>query len=122
MPDTSIQAYEEKTMDSIRADWDKIIKALKVIGSGHYEDIAKQMQVTDLNVVSRRLSEMIKKDLVVRSSEKKRTSRGRNAYIHTLANESQPKVEEKPAVSEKPPKKEEKERPTEWNGKPLSLF
>lgn len=93
MPDTSIQAYEEKTFDSIQTDWNKIISALKVIGSGHYEDIAIQMQTTDLNVVSRRMKEMRERGMIYNTGDKKKTKRGRWAYVHCITTDSQPKTQ-----------------------------
>lgn len=102
MPDTSIQAYEEKTIDSIKTDWQNIMDALKALGSGMYEDIAIQMQTTDLNVVSRRMKEMRERGMIYNTGEKKKTKRGRWAYVHCITLDGAPKVE----IKKRPVKKE----------------
>ena len=83
-PETSRDANIQKTFESKNRDYARIRKALEVIGSGHYEDIARQINEKDLNVVARRMKEM--RDLgILRNTEiKKLTSRNRNAYVHTL--------------------------------------
>ena len=84
MPETSRIANDLKTDESKQRDYDRIVVALKKIGSGHYEDIALAMGEKELNVVSRRLSEMVQKGMVENTGLKKNTSRNRPAFIYQL--------------------------------------
>jgi hypothetical protein len=95
-PETSLEAKSLKTDESKNRDYKRIIEAYKIIGSGHYEDVAKFLGLKDFNIVSRRMKEMRKLKLLINTGVKKLTSRQRNAYVHTLSNETQPKVEKKP--------------------------
>lgn len=84
MPDTSREAGQLKTNESKQRDYDKIVNALLVIKSGHYEQIARQMKVKDIVIVARRLSEMVKNGVIRNTGLKKNTSRNRAAYIYEL--------------------------------------
>lgn len=91
-PITSHIAKAMKTDESKQRDYDKIVSTLKVLGMGTYEDIANQMCEKDLNVVSRRLKEMLPatnenpkgKGLVYNTGIKKLTSRNRPAFMYSI--------------------------------------
>lgn len=99
-PSTSKDAYKSVTIEMLNSHHSKIIKALKEIGSGTYEEIAKYLQWEDKNRASRRLLEMEKLELVWKPGAKKLTKSGRNAFIYCLTN--QPKTDkDAKQVSEK---------------------
>lgn len=83
-PETSLEAKDLKTDESKCRDYDKISSALRVIGEGNYEAIARQMKVKDATVVARRLKEMRELNLLENTGNKTKTSRGRNAFVHKL--------------------------------------
>lgn len=83
-PETSKIAHDNKTDDSKQRDYDRILKGLSKISSGHYEDISNAMGERELNVVSRRLGEMVKKGMIENTGIKKRTSRNCSAFIYKL--------------------------------------
>lgn len=87
-PETSRIAHVSKSEESKQRDYDRIVLALEKLGSGNYEDIARSMGERELNVVSRRLLEMVKKDLVENTGIKKLTSRNRPAFIYKLSSVS----------------------------------
>lgn len=83
-PETSEIARVNKTDESKQRDYDRIVLALQKIGSGNYEDISRAMKEKELNVVSRRLSEMVKKGMVENTGIKKKTSRNCPAFIYKV--------------------------------------
>lgn len=92
-PETSRIAHVSKSEESKQRDYDRIVLALEKLGSGNYEDIARSMGERELNVVSRRLLEMVKKDLVENTGIKKLTSRNRPAFIYKLSSVSKSPIE-----------------------------
>lgn len=85
VPDTSRSAFEAKKA-TIESDWQRIVKALQVIGVGNYQQIAKQAHMGDV-AVNRRLSEMRKGDkpLVKRLETKSDTTSGNKARNYCLS-------------------------------------
>lgn len=90
-PDTSKEAFNALTPEKLSKDYKKIIEALKVLGSGNYEQISDYIQCREPNVVSRRLKELESMQLIWKPGAKNLTKRNRSAYIYQLIN--QPKVE-----------------------------
>ena len=82
---TSKEAELSKSAESKNRDYKRIEMAYAVIGQGHYEDVAKYLGLTYLNVVSRRMKEMRDLGILVNTGIKKLTSRNRNAFVHTLS-------------------------------------
>lgn len=107
LPETSMEANEAKTSKSKNRDYDRIIAAYKAIGSGIAEEAANHLQVRDVGVVARRMSELCKMGIMINTGNKKLTSRGRNAFIYTLSN-SQPKTMEEEKESRGVEDKKEK--------------
>lgn len=94
LPDTSISAYKGVTIEMLNNHHSKIIKALKELGSGTYEEIANWLGWDDKNRASRRLLEMEKLELVWKPGGKKSTKSGRLAYIYHLRGDQFPKTDE----------------------------
>lgn len=84
-PETSEEALDAKSSESKNRDYDRIVMALKHLGSGNYDDIAKFLQLIDANVVSRRMKEMRELKMIVNTFQKTPTRRNRMAYVHTLS-------------------------------------
>lgn len=91
-PETSREAYLSVTLEMKNTHYSKIIKALKTLGSGIYEELADYMGM-EKNQVSRRLKEMEMQELVYKSGTKRPTRSGRNAFVYYLVGSSQPKTE-----------------------------
>lgn len=92
LPDTSHAANKAATEEMRRTHYGKIISALKVLGSGIYEQIADYCGM-DKHQVGRRLSEMEGLQLVWKPGAKKPTKSNRMAYVYQLTGDSQPKTE-----------------------------
>lgn len=107
LPDTSHAAKAAFTDVMKQTHYDKIVKALKVLGKANYEKISIFMGMKDRNQVSRRLKEMMPPDednpkglnMVFKPGTKSATTSGREAYDYCLTN-NHPKTEPKP-ISEK---------------------
>lgn len=85
-PSTSNEAYKSVSIEMLNNHHSKIIKALKELGSGTYEDIAKFLQWEDKNRASRRLLELERLEIVWKPGLKKPTKSGRNAFVYCLTN------------------------------------
>ena len=85
-PDTSVEAFELKSSESLKTDYGKIISALRVLKVANYDEIACFNNWPDKNAVSRRMKELETCDppIVVKTGVKTKTSRNRNAYQYTL--------------------------------------
>ena len=92
LPSTSHAANKAATEEMRRTHYGKIISALKVLGSGIYEQIADYCGM-DKHQVGRRLSEMEGLQLVWKPGAKKPTKSNRMAYVYQLTGDSQPKTE-----------------------------
>lgn len=99
-PDTSISAYHSVSKEMKLTHYKKIIEALKVLGIANYEKIALFLCMTDRNMVSRRLKEMMPPDednplglnFVFKPGSKSTTTSGRMAYDYQLTG-TQPKTD-----------------------------
>lgn len=89
VPQTSLDA--KKSLDPARLAeiYKKILDALRIIGKGHYEDIARQMKV-DPSRVWKRLSETHIMGLIERTGERKALSSGRDGFVWRLTNKDIP--------------------------------
>lgn len=89
IPQTSKDAYKSLDPDKINEIHKRILDALKIIGKGHYEDIAKAAKA-DAGRVWKRLSELHKGGLIERTGERKALSSGRDGFVWTLTEKGQP--------------------------------
>lgn len=83
-PITSHIAKAMKSEESKQHDYNKIIEALKVIGQGNYEQIADTLTWRDINKCSRRLKEMIGKEMIYNTGLKNLTKRNRPAFMYSI--------------------------------------
>lgn len=88
---TSLEAYRSLDPKKISDIHKRILDALKVIGKGHYEDIAKAAHA-DPSRIWKRLSECHKSGLIERTGERKALSSGRDGFVWTLADKYVPLV------------------------------
>lgn len=93
-PQTSVDAYKSLQPDQIRAIYQKIVEALKVLGMASTEQIAEYTTIAHPKI-HKRVSEMEKLEMIYRPGTRVKTKSGRTAYQWTLCN-NQPKVERKP--------------------------
>ena len=91
-PATSLEAHRSVTIEMKNNHYSKILKALKSLGSGTYEEISTFVGM-DKHQVGRRLKEMEGEQLVFKSGKKKPTKSGRNAFVYHVLGDSQPKTE-----------------------------
>lgn len=91
-PETSKAAYNSVTIEMQKNHYSKILKALKSLGNGIYEELAEHIGM-EKNQVSRRLKEMEQQELVYKSGTKRPTKSGRSAYVYFLVGNNQPKTE-----------------------------
>lgn len=91
-PETSLAAYKSVSLEMKNSHWGKIIKALKSLGSGTYEELADHVGM-ERHQIGRRLKEMELEELIFKSGLKRPTKSGRNAYVYYLVGSSQPKTE-----------------------------
>ncbi len=91
-PETSLESFHALTPEKLSADYAKIINGLKVLGTATYEQLSDFNGCREPNVISRRLSELERKQLIFKTGEKRLTKRNRNAFVYCLTN-NHPKVE-----------------------------
>lgn len=91
-PATSLEAYKSVTVEMKNKHYGQILKALKQMGSGTYEEIALFIGL-GTDQVGRRLKEMRDDNLLYISGLKRPTKKGRGAFVHYLTSDSQPKTE-----------------------------
>jgi predicted ArsR family transcriptional regulator len=82
-PKTSTDAYRSVSIEMLNNHHGKIIKALKELGCGIYEEIASHLTM-EKNQVSRRLVELERMELVWKPGATKPTKSGRKAYVYQL--------------------------------------
>lgn len=99
-PATSIEAYKSVSIEMKNSHWGKIIKALKSLGSGTYEELANHVGM-ERHQIGRRLKEMELDELIYKSGLKRPTKSGRSAFVYYLCNSSQPKTEREVNYSKK---------------------
>jgi len=92
-PDTSIAAYKSVTPEMLSDHHAKLISAIKELGSGTYEQLAKHIGWEDKNRASRRLKELELEQVVYKTGDKRLTSSGRNANVYALVTNGQVSVE-----------------------------
>jgi DNA-binding HxlR family transcriptional regulator len=105
-PITSLESYRALTPEKLSKDYAKILSALTVLGVAHYEAISDYLGCREPNIVSRRLSELERNQLIYKTGEKRKTKRNRNAFVYCLTN-AMPKVENPYQPKEEPIAKEE---------------
>lgn len=93
LPDTSIEAYKALQIDALQKMYQRIIRALEVLGMATYEELSDYLNCQDRNQVSRRLKEMEGLELIWKPGLKRQTKRHRNAYCYQLTGKSSPKTE-----------------------------
>ena len=95
--ETSLEALASLSPQNILEVHLRIMDALRIIGSGTYEDIARQAKLEPQRVW-KRLSECLKAGVVYRPGTKKPLKSGRNGFVWAL---TQPGQSNEP-VTEKP--------------------
>ncbi len=98
-PETSLEAYRAQTAVKLNKDHQRIIAALKVLGTGTAEQIAEQMNGFEAATAGRRMSELERKGVVFKTGEKRKTKRGHNAFVYCLTN-SQPLTDKQAAAEQ----------------------
>lgn len=83
LPETSLEANRMATEEMRNNHRSKIIKALQVLGSANYEQIATYLTL-EPHAVGRRMKELEGMDIVFKPGPKHPTKSGRNAYLYTL--------------------------------------
>lgn len=92
-PETSKEAFLSVTLEMKNKHYGQILKALKDLGSGTYDEIADFIGL-DRHQVGRRLKEMRDNKLLFISGLKRQTKKGnRAAFVHYIMGSSQPKTE-----------------------------
>lgn len=91
-PKTSLDAYKSVTVEMRNTHYSKILKALKSLGSGTYEELSNHIGM-DKHQIGRRLKEMEVDELIYKSGTKRATKSGRSAYVYFLVGSNQPKTE-----------------------------
>jgi hypothetical protein len=84
VPETSRAAYDSQTNDKLKGDYKKIIDALKVLKLATYEQISDYQNCREPNVISRRLAEMERLELIYKPGSKGTTKRNRQAFHYAL--------------------------------------
>lgn len=90
---TSIEAYNSLNADSVRAIYQKIVEALKILGSASTEKIAEYLGMEHAKV-HKRTSEMERLEMIWRPGAKTLTKSGRHAFLWTIRGDHQPKTDE----------------------------
>lgn len=85
IPETSREAFHSLDPVNILELHNRIMDALRIIGSGTFEDIARQAKLEPQRVW-RRLSECLKAGIVYRPGTKKPLKSGRNGMVWALNN------------------------------------
>ena len=93
LPETSLEAYKALHPETQRKMYDKIIEALKVLGTATYEELSDFLNCQDRNQISRRLKEMEGLQMIWKPGTKRLTKRNRNAFVYQLTGNSSPKTE-----------------------------
>lgn len=87
--ETSLEAYASLNPVNILEVHLRIMDALRIIGSGTYEDIARQAKLEPQRVW-KRLSECLKAGVVYRPGTKKLLKSGRNGFVWALTDPNSP--------------------------------
>lgn len=90
-PKTSLQAWDQ-AKHMIGPHHQKILDALKVLGTATYEEIALHVTM-DKHQIGRRLKELEEQQKIYKPGTMKPTKTGRNAYLWCLTGEGQPKTD-----------------------------
>lgn len=94
LPETSLAAYRSLDPVRITKTYQIILDALKVIGTGNYEAIAKQATVNESRIW-KRLSEMESAGLIYKPGTTVTTKSGRQSFQYSICNPNEPKIEKK---------------------------
>src|ERR1700749_3932197 len=94
---TSLEAYASLDPIHITQTHQKILDALKVIGTGHHEDIARQARL-EPDRVWKRLSELAKAGLIHRTGERKMLSSKRVGSVWAITEGEKAQVAAEKAI------------------------
>jgi predicted transcriptional regulator len=97
-PSTSKDAFKSLRAEDLREVYKKIMDALKVLGSASTEQIAEYLTMEHAKI-HKRVSEMEGMQLIYRPGGRVPTKSKRTAFVWTICDPSQPKVE-KPSIKE----------------------
>lgn len=104
LTDTSLDANDSMTSDIKERHYEKILTALKQLGSANYETISLHLGMKNANQVSRRTKEMVLCGLILKTENKSKTTSGRQAYDYIVnpdSNGSTTVFKLKPVTKEK---------------------
>lgn len=93
-PETSLAAYRSLDPIRITKTYKIILDALKVIGTGNYEAIAKQATVPESRIW-KRLNEMEGAGLIYKPGTTVTTKSGRQSFQYCICDNNQPRIENK---------------------------
>ncbi len=83
-PQTSLDAYKAVSPESLRDIYVRITQALKTLTLANYDELARFLNLPDINMVSRRLKELEELGLIYKPGTKSLTSRRRQAYQYAI--------------------------------------
>lgn len=83
LPSTSLEAYKSVSPEMLTNHHKCILVALKVMGSGTFEQIAVAVAM-EKHQIGRRLSEMERMGIIYKPGEKRNTSTRRQAFVYKL--------------------------------------
>lgn len=84
LPETSIIAFEELTAEKMNRDYILIILALRKLKKANYEQIASFWKLSDKNIISRRLKEMVEMGLIFKPGTKSLSKSGKSCFDYML--------------------------------------
>lgn len=82
-PVTSHEAYKSVSPEMLSKHHEKIIKALRELHEGTYEELAIKTGM-DKTQIGRRLCELERTSIVYKPGWKRKTSTGRNGFVYKL--------------------------------------
>lgn len=91
LPATSLDAYKSLQADQLREIYQKIIEALKVLGTASTEQISEYTTLPHPKI-HKRVSEMERLEIIFRPGNRVATKSGRTAFVWCLCN-NQPKTQ-----------------------------
>lgn len=84
VPETSIEAHDSLSPEYLNDTYRVITKSLSEIGKGTVEDIAAHAKM-DKHAVWKRMSELLKMEVIYRTEEKKVLKSGRKGFVWMLS-------------------------------------
>ena len=82
-PETSLAAYHSLDHESVASIQNKIVDALKIIGTGTSEQVATHLKM-EHSRIWKRFSELEKDGRIINTQSKRMNRSGRNAFVYSL--------------------------------------